>query len=79
MCYREYIVFLVICKNVKEEEKKLRLEGKINVIITNNLGHINFYIKYLGEPFTKNNAFQIKINNAIAPEVIYKMTSLLIL
>lgn len=33
-----------------------------------------------GEVFTKNNAFQIKINNATAPEFFfYKMTSLLIL
>lgn len=39
----------------------------------------NFYIKDFGEVFTKNNAFQIKINNAIAPEIFHKMTSFLIL
>lgn len=68
MCYRQCIVFLVICKNINEEEKKLKLEVKRNMNYKEFRMYSNFYLMDFGEVFTKNNAFQIKINNATAPE-----------
>lgn len=54
ICYRECIIFLDTCRNIKQEEKKNEVSNISKHKYYKEFGtYLNFYINYFGIVFTK--------------------------